>query len=355
MKIETVRKIDYWVGIPVCFLLSILSRAGRLLFFKKGPARPWKKFLFIELSEMGSAILAYPALRAVQQRYPGAELYFLIFEKNRASVDILGLVPRENVLTIREKSLGTFLFDVLQAVVRMRRERIDVVFDLELFTRVTAILTRLSGAPVRVGFHKFRMEGLYRGNLHTHKIQYNFQQHIGKSFLSFVDVLSYPAKTVPTMDRAIPDSLLETASYRASQAGQEGLRKKIRERFPEFHEALQVIVLNPSAGEIPIRAWPLENYVELARRILRDPGRIVVLMGASADRETTGRLAAALSDPRCLDLTGQTTLEELMELFSFAQVLVTNDSGPAHFASLTSIKSFVFLGPESPYLYGPQG
>ena len=210
MKIETVRKVDYWIGIPVCFLLTLWDRLRRAFSPKRGESPPPKKFLFIELSEMGSAILAYPAMRAIQRNYPGAELFFLIFEKNRASVDILNLVPKENVLTIREKSLGSFLTDVLKNISRMHREGLDVIFDLELFTRVTAILTYLSGAPVRVGFHKFRMEGLYRGNLHTHKIQYNFQQHISKSFLSFLDVLRYPAKDWPTLDGAIPDSRLET-------------------------------------------------------------------------------------------------------------------------------------------------
>jgi ADP-heptose:LPS heptosyltransferase len=355
MKIETVRKIDYWAGIPVCFLLSLLSWAGNRLFPKKGPARPFKNFLLIELSEMGSAILAYPTLKAIQRDYPGAELYFMIFEKNRASVDILNLVPRENVLTIREQSLGSFLTDVFRTIVWMHREQIDVVFDLELFTRVTAILTYLSGAPVRVGFHKYHMEGLYRGNLHTHKIQYNFQQHISKSFLSFLDVLRYPAKDWPAMDAAIPDSRLETASYQASELGKTRIRDKIRSRFPGFGESTQLILLNPSAGEIPIRAWPLENYAELARKLLEDPNRIVVLMGAGADRETTGRLAKKLSDKRCVDLTGETTFEELMDLFSVSEALITNDSGPAHFASLTGIKNFVFLGPESPYLYGPLG
>ncbi len=355
MKIETVRKVDYWIGIPVCLLLSILGWARSRLFPKKEPGRALKKFLLIELSEMGSAILAYPTIKAIQRDYPEAELYFMIFEKNRASVDILNLVQRENVLTIREKSLGSFLGDVVKTVVRMHREGIDVVFDLELFTRVTAILTFLSGAPVRVGFHRFRMEGLYRGNLHTHKIQYNFQQHISKSFLSFLDVLRYPTKDWPTMDAAIPDSRLETALYQASESGKIRIREKIRKRFPEFGESTQIVILNPSAGEIPIRAWPLENYVELAHRLLQDPHRIVVLMGAGADQETTGRLAEKLSDQRCLDLTGETTFEELMDLFCVSEALITNDSGPAHFASLTGIRNFVFLGPESPYLYSPLG
>jgi ADP-heptose:LPS heptosyltransferase len=355
MKIETVRKIDYWVGIPVCFLLSLLSWAGNRLFPKKGPARPFKKFLLIELSEMGSAILAYPTLKAIQEDYPGAELYFMIFEKNRASVDILNLVPKENVLTIREKSLGSFLGDAIKTVVRMRRERIEVVFDLELFTRVTAILTYLSGAPVRVGFHRFQMEGLYRGNLHTHKIQYNFQQHISKSFLSFIEVLRYPKKDWPSLETAIPDDRLFQAVYQASETGQDRVRKKLKKYFPGLAETHQIVLLNPSAGEIPIRAWPLENYVELGRKLLQDPSQVLVLMGAGVDKTTTDLVAEKMQDARCLNLAGETTFEELMDLFSVSQALITNDSGPAHFASLTGIKNFVFLGPESPYLYGPLG
>jgi ADP-heptose:LPS heptosyltransferase len=355
MKIEKVRKIDYWAGIPVCFLLSLLSWAGSRIFPKKGPGRPFKKFLLIELSEMGSAILAYPTLKAIQKNYPGAELYFMIFEKNRASVDILNLVPRENVLTIREKSLGSFLGDVLKTVVRMHKEQIEVAFDLELFTRVTAILTYLSGAPVRVGFHKYHMEGLYRGSLHTHKIQYNFQQHISKSFLSFIEVLRYPKKDWPSLEAAIPDDRLLQSVYQASETGQDRVRKKLKKYFPELAKTHQIVLLNPSAGEIPIRAWPLDNYAELARRLLEDPNRVVALIGARVDQYTTSHLAEKVHQERCVDFAGQTSFEELMDLFSTSVALITNDSGPAHFASLTGIKNFVFLGPESPYLYGPLG
>ena len=355
MKIETVRTIDYWVGIPLCFLLSLFNGLGKRLFPRWRQRRPLKKFLFIELSEMGSAILAYPAMKALQRQYPGAELFFMIFSKNRASVDLLNLIPPEKVLTLREGSLGAFLADVVKIIFRMHREKIDCVFDLELFTRVTAALTFFSGAPVRVGFHKYRMEGLYRGNLHTHKVQYNFQQHISKSFLSFLEVLRYPAKDWPALEAAIEDPRLETAAYQASEKGQGLIRAKVKKHFSGFQDSDPIIVLNPSAGEIPIRAWPLENYAELARRLLRYPHRVLVLMGAGVDKPTTDRLAEKIQDQRCVNLTGETTFEELMDLFYISQALITNDSGPAHFASLTGIKNFVFLGPESPSLYGPLG
>lgn len=353
MNVDLVRKIDYWLGRPACWLLTA---AGSILkpLCRKTTTSP-KKFLLIELSEMGSAILAYATMKALRTAYPEAELFFLIFEKNRPSVDILKIIPPENVLVIPEKSLFGFLTGLARVIFRMRREKIDCVFDLELFTRITALLTFLSGAPIRVGFYKFRMEGLYRGKLHTHLIQYNYQQHIAKSFLSFVKVLSYPEKTWPALDEAIPDQALERAVYRTDEDRKIRLRNRLKQLYPGLEAGQKLVIFNPSAGEIPIRAWSVEKYIELGKRILADPKNVIVLMGAGADWEATREVHQALAHERCLQFTGQTTFPELMDLFSIAHLLITNDSGPAHFASLTPIHNFVFFGPETPRLYRPLG
>ena len=142
-------------------------------------------------------------------------------------------------MVISEKSLFSFLADVLKVIVRMRQEKIDCVFDLELFARVTAMLTYLSGAPIRVGFHKFRMEGLYRGRLHTHQVQYNYQQHISKSFLSLVKVLRYPKKDWPAMDEAISDQEMERASYQLTESGMAHLRDKLKGVLSGTHQGPQ--------------------------------------------------------------------------------------------------------------------
>jgi ADP-heptose:LPS heptosyltransferase len=55
--------------------------------------------------------------------------------------------------------------------------------------------------------------------------------------------------------------------------------------------------------------------------------------------------------PRCFSLAGQTTLRQLMVLYGLADVLMTNDSGPAHFAALTTIHTVTLFGPESPHLF----
>jgi len=199
------------------------------------------------------------------------------------------------------------------------------------------------------------MEGLYRGNLHTHRIQYNFQQHISKSFLSFLRVLPYPEKDWPGFDGIIGEEEITPAVYQSTEPGRARMWEKIQRIFPELGSEHRLIIFNPSAGEIPIRAWPVENFIELGNRLLSDPNQVIVLMGAETDRKTTEEVFRALQHPRCLQFTGQTTLPELMDLFTISDVLITNDSGPGHFASMTPVPIFIFFGPETPRLYGPLG
>ena len=72
-----------------------------------------------------------------------------------------------------------------------------------------------------------------------------------------------------------------------------------------------------------------------------------------AEREAAQSLTASVSSDRLVDLTGETTLRELLDLLNVASLLITNDSGPAHFAALTDIPVLVLFGPETPRLYGP--
>ena len=80
ISVNTMRAIDHWVGVPLCALISpVVALMDSIKnIFTSAPHTP-KKLLFIELSEMGSAILVDPAMRNAQAR--GAELYFLIDRK----------------------------------------------------------------------------------------------------------------------------------------------------------------------------------------------------------------------------------------------------------------------------------
>jgi len=89
------RQIDYYIGVPLCFLGSIFQ--GLVGLLTRNDMKPPKKVLFIELSEMGSSILVDPAMRKLKKE-KDAELYFAIFKKNKPSLDLLGTVPNKSRL-----------------------------------------------------------------------------------------------------------------------------------------------------------------------------------------------------------------------------------------------------------------
>ena len=103
---------------------------------------------------------------------------------------------------------------------------------------------------------------------------------------------------------------------------------------------------------LPLRLWPAPRYVELARRLLeRFPDLFIAFTGAPAETAAISALARDVGSSRVLALAGKTTLRQLLVLYARSEILVTNDSGPAHFASMTPIHVVTLFGPETPALF----
>ena len=356
MKLSTMRHIDYFVGVPATFALTGLLRLlGRGRQRRPDGGQP-RRILFIELSEMGSTILASAAIRRVQERYPGAQHAFAIFRKNAVSLRLLDLFDERHIFTLRDDSLAHMAADVRAFVRFCRAERIDTVIDLELFSRISSILSLLSGAKTRVGFHNYHGEGLYRGEHLTHRVQYNPYRHMSQNFLALIEALECDPDAIPLPKRAIPvpPPPLQVPTNAEAFAY---VRQQLESCYP-LTSAHRLVVVNHDAGSLlPIRTWPLERFAELVRRLLdADSTLLVVLMGIAESEASARAIVARVDDPRCIDFVGRTrTLTDVLQLFHQSELLITNDSGPAHFASLTPIKSITLFGPETPVLYGPLG
>jgi ADP-heptose:LPS heptosyltransferase len=356
MKVDFMRWVDYYIGVPICFMLSIvvyLERLFGLRKIKKG-FKP-KKILFLELSEMGSTVLAYSAMKKAKELF-NAQIYFMIFKENEASIKLLDVVPEKNIITIRSKSLFLFFIDTIVAIFKMRMRGIDVVIDLELFSRFTSILSFFSGAKAIVGFYKYHMEGLYRGNFQTHKVQYNPHQHISQSFMSLVYALNASTDELPLLKKAIPMSQIAKAKVTSTQSAKKVIISKLKKINPPINEKSKIVLLNPNASQLlPIRKWPLQNFMRLAKKLLNNEDIFLVITGTNEEGDDASAICDFVRDDRCIDFTGKTSFKELIDLYNISDVIVTNDSGPAHFASLTDIKIIVLFGPETPNLYSPLG
>lgn len=351
MNVNTIRALDLWAGRALCWALTVYRRLRGRVVPERASSDPVKKVLFIKLIEQGATVLACDAVGRAADRVGRSQVYFCVFEENRAILDLLDLVPPENILVIRNGNLWTFVLDVLKTMIRVRRLGIDAVIDMEFFSRASAILAHLSGARFRVGFHRFTTEGPYRGDLMTHRIQYNPYLHTATVYSLLVDALLMDPGDVPLpktppfplthgVPRFVPDPEISA---------------RVRDLLPDIDGP--VILLNPNAGDLmPLRKWSQDRFVELGRRILEsEPHATIVITGAPSEQAPAETLCRTVASPRAVCLAGKTTLHELLALYTLADILVTNDSGPAHFAALTDIHTVVLFGPETPVRYAPLG
>ncbi|MDO8713587.1 MAG: glycosyltransferase family 9 protein [Polynucleobacter sp.] len=361
ISVNTMRAIDHWIGVPLCAVASPIVALidGIKNVFNRGSDTP-RKLLFIELSEMGSAILVDPAMRNAQAR--GAELFFLIFKSNRASLTLLNTVKPENIFTIDSSSLGGLIKDTIKFLIVARKHRIDTVIDLELFSRFTALLTGLCGARRRVGYHIFHGEGLWRGFMLTRKVHYNPHIHITKNFLSLIHAAFAKEIEVPFSKIHITDSevRLEQAIIDPS------VLSKVRERIEKLSSAAgieftqgkqRLILVNPNASDLlPQRRWAQQRFSELIQGLnQRYPHDLILITGSPAEFEYVEKVRAIANVKNALNFAGQVSFAELPPLYTLSDVMVTNDSGPGHFSAVTPLRTVVLFGPETPALYGSVG
>jgi len=361
ISVNTMRAIDHWVGVPLCAIVSpfVALLDGIKNIFGGDQSAP-KKLLFIELSEMGSAILVDPAMRNAQAR--GAELYFLIFKSNRASLTLLNTVKPENIFTIDSSSLSGLIMDTLRFLILARKHHIDTVIDLELFSRFTALLTGMCGARRRVGYHIFHGEGLWRGFMLTRKVHYNPHIHITKNFISLIHAAFAQKIEVPFSKIEIPDSevRLEQAIIDPSTL------VKVRERIEKLAKEANIhyiagkerlILINPNASDLlPQRRWAQQRFSELIQAIHQQyPNDLILITGSPAEVTYVEKVRAVANVKNALNFAGQVSFAELPPLYTLSDVMVTNDSGPGHFSAVTPLRTVVLFGPETPALYGSIG
>jgi ADP-heptose:LPS heptosyltransferase len=352
MKIKSMRLLDRWVGAPMSAALTIVKRVRDL--FQAAPTEPPRRILFVKLVEQGATVVAEPAIRRAIEMVGRDNVFMVVFSQNRFIIDVLGVIPKENVITIRSNGLCAFGVDTIKALRRMRREKIDTAIDFEFFSRFSGALTFLSGAKRRVGFHSFAGEAAYRGDLMTHRLAYNYTLHVSQTYRVLVQALGFQRDQLPTID-AYPTTEIETPSFEV-EPGEVAEVEAIVKDVLGCKTIPPLILLNANSGDLlPLRTWAPDRYVELAKRLLNHyPDIAIGFTGSPEEAKDAWELVTQVNSDRCANFGGKTTLRQLLVLYGISEIMVTNDSGPAHYASITPIDVITLFGPENPGVFGSQ-
>jgi len=343
--------MDYWFGRPACWVLTTVFKLKRI-FVKKNRIEHTRKILFIKLFGIGSIVLALPAIKALEEDYPDSEIFFLTFKGNEEILRLTGVVDEKNIFTVRTGRITLLIRDLLTCVPLLVKEKIDIAIDMEFFSRFTAILSFFIRSRYRIGFYGFHTEGLKRGSFINFPIQYNHTIHTARAFFTLLKPLGITGEKFNPTPPQIPASvnfhekIIEILSEVTPTADLSALRKWM--------------IINPNTSDlIELRKWPESNFSEVANYLLeqfKDLG--VIFIGSPSESKVVESIMGMMQSDnlkRTFNTLGKTSIRDLLDLFYFAELFLTNDSGPAHLASLTNIPMVVLFGPETPDLYAPLG
>lgn len=346
------RFVDKYVGVAICSAFSMLAK------LKPAPKdKQIKNILVMELFEMGAAMMIYPSLQYIKNKVETPTIYCLTLKSIKSSWELLDAIPSENIYAIDDKNLFAFFTSLFSNIWKLRKKNIDLIIDYELFMRVSAIISFMIKSKYRVGFNKYELEGLYRGSFYNFKCAFNQNAHIAKNFLSLTKTALNFEREYPNYKGHIGASELAVPVYQSSAELSNGLQKKIAALYPGYANN-KLILISPDVGyNLTIRNYPKDMLAEVINKVLDQfPDKLVLLVGTPDNMETCLDVAAKVNHPRCINFCNQApALREFFELLHMAELLITNDNGPAHFAGATGTKVLALFSTDSPFIYGPLG
>lgn len=365
---DLLRRIDKVLGVPACWLATLASRVAAVARgWRRQPpgagagsdnGQPPRRVLIVQLAESGSMVLADPAMRWLADQ--GCIVYCLTLKRNRDSLSITGTIPPERILTLRSGLRG-FVKDAFALRHKARAMGIEAVADLELFTRVSALLCWWSGISCRAGFHSVAGEGLYRGALFNRPVRFRPDNHMADNFLALAAAaVSRPVahdRTTSLAPHAVAPLRPAVGRRPITAQDRQRLLDALTRDIPAIGMAREILLVNANASAmLPQRRWPAASFVALVRLLLAKRSTMAILLiGGDEDQPSNAAIAEEVADARCADIAGRVSLADLPVLFALARVMVSNDSGPAHFAAASDLPVVTLFGPETPVLYRPLG
>lgn len=346
MKINVIRKLDYYLGPVFCNILLFL----RFLF---GPTvsqnhirliKEPKNILIIKFFGMGTILLASPALRELKKKYKSAKITIFTLPSNRELCKMLPSIDRVICLDIGRAS--DFLRSFARAIFDIRKRDFDVVIDLEFLTNFSALVTLLvtlfDRTKIIVGFSSPLK---WRNSVHNINVSFDHSRHITKIFAKMVRGLTEQAFQASfELEKAALLKKMDT-----------GYIKRLMRANNNLARCNFYICVNINAGELSLhRRWPKEYFAKIVNELIKRPNVAILLIGSGADVEYVSEFKSSLPQHlRIIDVCGKTNIKELIGLFSRCNLLITNDGGPLHLAEVAGLATISFFGPETPYLYAP--
>lgn len=339
MKARRKILLDRLIAKPVAFLLNLIVwPLGKIVSRNHDDSPNKVKVIAIaKLLGMGSILRATPLIRALRQKYPSAKYIFITTLKNKPLIDRIPLI--DECYSIRDTSFLNLFRDILFLLINLWKNKIDLYFDLEVYSAFSTILATLSLARNRYGF--YRESTRFRMGLNTHLVYFNDHRHISEIYLQFARACG-----VENMDCKIEKINLQDKD-----------KLELREwlKSHNLSEDIPYIVINPNASDLLLeRRWPKDYFVLLINALSHNWNNPIFIVGSPEEYSYVNILWDKLSNQAkkiTFNLAKKISLGAVINLIYKAKLMITNDSGLYHVAVSAEIPVISLWGPADPAHY----
>jgi len=287
---------------------------------------------------VGDAVMSVAAFRELRSLFPNAHL--TVVSKPGTSDIFHDADFVDEVLVYERRGLSS----VWQPVRAWKQRRFDLALLFQNAFEAAAI-SFLARVPRRIGYDTER-----RGFLLTHSVSSPSWKNERHEIFYYLNLVGELARTLPGTQSAAPEPQFQIA---VSAERREAARKILAAHADADKP---FVLLCPGSVNSRAKRWPHERYASLADQ-LSEWGVTVALIGSPGELEVSKQVLSLARRPPVL-LTGKTSVAEVTALISIADVLVTNDTGPAHIGAAVETPTLVIFGPTNPLTtrpYGPAG
>jgi len=284
-----------------------------------------ERILLIQLRRLGDVVLSTALLDDLHRAYPEAQIDMLV---GRHAAPLLAGHPliRSRIILEDRGTLGTARL--------IRESSYDVVFDIQGSMR-TAMITRASGAPLRVGW---RVRGAPLAYTHAFP-RGGAPEYVVRRRRRLLELAGIPiGDSLPRIMLAPHERLQGEADLRSAGAP------------PSGHRVAMALVTSS-----PARDWPVERFAALANALL-DQGITPIVLTSGTPTAIVGKMRALC--PRAIlvpALEGDRDREmrRFLGVLAACDVLLSGDTGPAHMADALGVPRVTLYGPTTPENYAP--
>jgi heptosyltransferase-2 len=285
---------------------------------------------------VGDAMMTLPALRELRRLFP--EAHITLATRPWAKGLFLGADFVDELQIHDGRGIGSFFHQVRA----WRKGHFDLAILLTN-SFASALVAALAKIPVRIGYAS---DG--RTSLLTHAIElpeWRSTRHEVFYYLRIVAELEWLSTKQQTFLDVQPNASLEVSEVRKDEARYLLKRQGIQGES-------RIIALCPGSINSRAKRWPAEDFAALADRCIDTLGAQVLLIGSKEELEVSRQVANRMHN-KPIVLTGQTDIAEAVAVLSVSDLLITNDTGPAHIAAALGRPTLVIFGPTNPLTTRP--